>query len=98
MKSAQWIKRCTLAMLKLQVFLKFLQNSQETIGAGVSFLIKVSGWRLEAPIFTKIHASAGAFPWTLHKCLRTSIPSKVVHKMKVLGHFASDSYLGQRVD
>ena len=46
-----------------KILLKILQNSEENIYVGVSFLIKVSICRLEAFIFTKILSSTGVFLW-----------------------------------
>ena len=56
-----------------KVFIKFSWNSRKNTCAGVSFLIKVSDWRLEAFNFIKIDSSAGVFLLTLQNFLRTPI-------------------------
>ena len=58
---------------KRQEFFIFLQNLHESTCVGVSFLIKVSGWRLEACVFIKIDSSIAVCLSTLHIFLRTSI-------------------------
>ena len=50
-----------------------MQNSQENTFAGVSFLIKVSDWKLEACNFIKIYSSSDVFLWMLCNFWRTSI-------------------------